>query len=197
MGFVRLFSQRLTGTGYVRLAAQCHRYYNLKVRKPANESLQPGEQPLPRWSARCIYEHFTDHMKEHTLSTKVLIEHVQRAAKHLEGYGLWVEGEMNGEIVKVPTEKGIAMLDKLVAMHHKLFNSKRAGSTMFSSSVYGDDGEAVAPIMGLSDRKVHTTNPDRFYGRSILSSISDAGRGATTSAAAKRDKGFVTTVRRK
>lgn len=187
---VRLFAQKKGLSDRFELCRRLERTHGELIASKQNRFRRAGDPEIRAWKAATIYYHmYKGHTLEHGLRTTSRLHTLNDFITHASDYGAWVEVPIGvrrqggrivdrGQVVKVPTERGIKMFKALLSMEEGLYKSR---AVHHASSGYGASGEEVYPLIETAGRKMHSINVENVYNLSVARGAGSAGQGGTVS----------------
>ncbi len=118
----KLYYENIGRSKPVELAKQLWKYFEDQIRGPANQRLQPGQEPVPEWRSIDIYLHMSRHTNEPVLRTNHMINNLNRMLDYLNDYGIWERNQTFSWMAR-PRSSGIKDMEKLLGMIMRMYGS--------------------------------------------------------------------------
>ena len=125
------------------LARELHDFFEKYIRKPTNESLQPGEEPIPEWRHATILEHMQEHSKEPSVTLITRLEQLHRIQHLIFNHSLFLtrkrrrtsEDDEDGDPRYKVDEKAWKIFNQTMDQEHKLYNSRPGRMFLHNSNL--------------------------------------------------------------
>ncbi len=131
------------GVGYMpmhQIARELYDFFEKYIRKLTNESLQPGEQPIPEWRHATILEHMQEHSMEPSVTLITRLEQIHRIQNLIYDHGLFLTKKRpgtdeDGEQRFKLDEKAWKIYNQAMDQEHKLYNSRPGRMFLHNSNL--------------------------------------------------------------
>jgi hypothetical protein len=123
---IEMARQSLGRIDMISLAEGMADFYETTIRRKVNGSLQPGERPLPRWSAAQVLEHLRHHNQDPLVQQVVLLAETQELRTNILDHCFEVSNR-TGRVR--PNDRAMQRYEKMVRLQmdiQKMDASKQA-----------------------------------------------------------------------